>query len=322
MSVNQIAPETLIAAVASHLDLPARDLRLTRCSTGKYNITFFVEGGTQPLVLRIAVEDQRQRNLFYEHRMMRQEPGIHREIRTRTSVPVPAIIAHDFSRKLLERDFLIMELAPGRPLSESFGLSRSEFNRVLCETGEALRAVHAIQRESYGYLGEHRPMEPQDSWTEAFAIMWNKLLDDIQGCGGYSAEEAGAIRKLLDLHIGVFKRKVPSSLLHMDVWAQNILIDSNGGLASLLDWDRALWGDPEIEFAVLDYCGISEPAFWEGYAQKREDDMDARIRRIFYLLYELQKYIFIRRVRGNNPSLAESYRQQSLQLAGSIGLRL
>ncbi len=77
-----------------------------------------------------------------------------------------------------------------------------------------------------------------------------------------------------------------------------------------------------IEFAVLDYCGISEPAFWEGYAEKREDDTDARIRRTFYLLYELQKYIFIRLVRGNNPSLADSYRQQSFQLAGSIGLRL
>jgi len=319
---NQVANEKLTAAVAHLLDFPARDLRLTRCSTGKYNTTFFVEGGSRPLVLRVAPEDERRLNLFYEHRMMRQEPGIHREIRSRTSVPVPAIIAHDFSRKLLERDFLIMELAPGKPLSESFGLSRREFDRVLGETGEALRAVHAIQRESYGYLGEHRPMEPQAGWTEAFAIMWNKLLDDIQSCGGYDAREAGAMRKLLDLHLGVFMRKVPSSLLHMDVWAQNILIGSNGGLASLLDWDRALWGDPEIEFAVLDYCGISEPAFWEGYAQKREDNEQAGIRRIFYMLYELQKYIFIRRVRGKNPSLADSYRQQSLQLAGSIGLRL
>jgi len=319
---NRFTNQTLIAAVASHLDLPARDLRLTRCSTGKYNITFFVEGGPHPLVLRIAPEDERRLNLFYEHRMMRQEPELHQEIRTSTSVSIPAIIAHDFSRKLLERDFLIMEKAPGSPLSESFTLSRREFNRVLCETGEALRAVHAIQRDRYGYLGEHRPMKPQASWTEAFVIMWNKLLDDIENCGGYDAREAGAMRKLLDLHIGAFSRSVPSSLLHMDVWAQNILIDANGHLASLLDWDRALWGDPEIEFAVLDYCGISEPAFWEGYVQKRENDTDARIRRIFYLLYELQKYIFIRRVRGNNPSLAERYCQQSLQLAGSIGLRL
>jgi len=319
---NPIAEKRLIAAAARHLDLPARELRLTRCSTGKYNITFFLEGGPRPLVLRVAPEDERALNLFYEHGMMRQEPGLHREIKTRTAVPVPGIVAHDFSRKLLERDFLIMELAPGRPLSDSYGISRSEFNRLLGETGQALRAVHAIRRDSYGYLGEHRPMEPQAGWTQAFVIMWNKLLDDVENCGGYDSTEAGAMRKLLELHIGAFSRSVPSSLLHMDVWAQNILVDSNGRLASLLDWDRALWGDPEIEFAVLDYCGISEPAFWEGYAQKRPDDKEAGIRRTFYLLYELQKYIFIRRVRGNNPSLADSYRQQSFQLAGSIGFRL
>ena len=237
-------------------------------------------------------------------------------------MPVPEIISHDFSRRLLERDFLIMAKAPGSPLSEAQGISRREFNRLLCETGQALGSVHAIQRDCYGYLGEHRPMKPQPTWTEAFVIMWNKLLDDIEGCRGYSSSEARAMRELLDIHIKVFNRSAPACLLHMDIWAQNILVDAKGGLASLLDWDRALWGDPEIEFAVLDYCGISEPAFWEGYGQKREDDTEARIRRIFYLLYELQKYIFIRRVRGNNPSLADTYRQQSLQLAGNIGLRL
>lgn len=41
----------------------------------------------------------------------------------------------------------------------------------------------------------------------------------------------------------------------------NILIDNQGSVTGIVDFDRALWGDVEIEFAVLDYCGISEPAF-------------------------------------------------------------
>ncbi len=52
----------------------------------------------------------------------------------------------------------------------------------------------------------------------------------------------------------------------MDVWAQNILVDSMGNVSGLVDFDRALWGDPEIEFAVLNYCGISEPAFGKAMA--------------------------------------------------------
>ena len=64
MSVNQLTNEILIAAVASHLDLPAQDLKLTRCSTGKYNSTFFLDGGAHPLVFRVAPEDERRLNLF------------------------------------------------------------------------------------------------------------------------------------------------------------------------------------------------------------------------------------------------------------------
>jgi fructosamine-3-kinase len=89
-------------------------------------------------------------------------------------------------------------------------------------------------------------------------------------------------------------------------------------LTGLLDWDRAPWGDPEIEFAVLDYCGISEPAFWEGYGAERDRSPEAEVRRVFYLLYELQKYIFIRRVRRNRPDQAEQYRRRSLDLARQL----
>ena len=84
------------------------------------------------------------------------------------------------------------------------------------------------------------------------------------------------------------------------------------------DWDRALWGDPEIEFAFLDYCGISEPPFWEGYGAVRNRSPEAEIRRLFYLLYEVQKYIVIRRVRGNDPVRADAYRRQCLRLADQL----
>ncbi|HIC89615.1 MAG TPA: hypothetical protein EYP04_09470 [Anaerolineae bacterium] len=66
------------------------------------------------------------------------------------------------------------------------------------------------------------------------------------------------------IHRERFQRPVPASLLHLDAWAQNILVDEAGNVTGLVDLDRALWGDPGIEFAVLDYCGISEPVFWRG----------------------------------------------------------
>lgn len=308
----------MAGVVAEALGCDPAALEFKPTPTGKYSTSYFVDGWARPLVIRIAPPDIREQNLFYEFRMMRQEPEIHALVREGTSTPAPEILAHAENHPALGRDFILMERLPGKPISGQ-PLTRDSLNAVLRRLGRCLKEVHSITRPEYGYAGAHSPMEPQRDWRSAFAVMWNKLLDDIQGCGGYSAEETGRLRRLLDRHLEAFDRPVASSLLHMDVWAENILCDPAGNLTGLLDWDRGLWGDPEIEFAVLDYCGISEPAFWEGYGAARDTSPAARIRLVFYFLYELQKYIFIRIVRSGSRSGAESYRRRSLALAERLG---
>ena len=80
-------------------------------------------------------------------------------------------------------------------------------------------------------------------------------------------------------------------------------------------------GDPEVEFAVLDYCGISTPAFWEGYGSQRDASPEARIRNFFYLLYELQKYIVIRSGRNKDPAAAQAYKRQVMDFIARSGLQ-
>jgi len=246
--------------------------------------------------------------------MMAQEPQIHRLLRAETTVPVAEILAYDDGQQLVDRDYLLMERLPGRALSEA-DLPRRQVDGALEQVGAYLAQMHALVADRYGYLGAHQPMVPQPTWVEAFAVMWNKLLDDVVACGGYSQEEAGALRHLFDVYRPHFDRPVPASLLHMDVWSQNILVDDGGRVTGLVDLDRALWGDPEIEYAVLDYCGISEPAFWQGYGRTRDTSFPAQIRARFYLLYEVQKYIPIRIWRRNDPAQALEYKRQSFALA-------
>ena len=126
------------------------------------------------------------------------------------------------------------------------------------------------------------------------------------------------MQELLNLYEDHFQHPVQPTLLHMDVWSQNILVDAAGNVTGLVDFDRALWGDVEIEFAVLDYCGISEAAFWEGYGQPREDTLSAKIRQQFYLLYEVQKYMPVYIWRRNNQTAAMGFKQQSFALAAQL----
>jgi len=308
----------IVEAVRAHVGGVPAGARVRACRTGKFNSTFFVERDEEEdLVIRIAPPDGTG-VLFYERKMMAQEPELHRLLLERTTIPVPRILAYDTTRRVLDRDFLIMERMPGTALTEAALPARDGVSGVFRQVGSYLAQAHAITTDAYGYLGAHRCMAPQRTWWEAFRVMWGKLIDDTVRCGGYDARESTQLRAMLDRYRPAFDRAVPSSLLHMDIWHQNILVDESGKVTAILDWDRALWGDPEIEFAVLDYCGVSVPEFWEGYGRERQRTPEAAIRNRFYLLYEVQKYILISICRRKSRAQAERYREMVFSLARSL----
>lgn len=311
-----ISTEVLSTIIQHHRPGLAENAQFTPIKTGKFNTSYMVQAGEHKMVLRIAPPDDAV-FVFYEREMMRQEPQLHALIRAETNVPVARIFAFDDTQTIINRNYILMERLPGRPLSE---MNHVDYDYVLRQIGHDLSQVHALHATRYGYLGAHKPMEPQRNWVDAFAIMWHKMIDDIAEIGFYDEAESRAMRRLLDQYLSLFDRPLAACLLHMDVWHQNILVDNEGTVTGLIDWDRALWGDPEIEFAVLDYCGIAEPAFWEGYGVERDVSPEAQVRQIFYLLYELQKYIVIRCGRLHNPGSAQQYKHQVMQIINQTHL--
>jgi len=309
-----MALATTAAAELAEALLGPGDWRAAPFGAGKFSETFDVTGPTGRYVLRVAPPDD-LRQLFYERRMMRQEPGIHARLLAETSVPVPPIVAHDFSRGRIDRDYLIMPRLPGVPLSEA-SLGGAARRRALAEWGGYIAQVHAISDPAgrFGYLGEHRCMAPQATWAEAFEVMYRKELGDIVACGIYDEATAGACRQLLAENLGAFDGRA-SRLLHGDIWVTNVLVAPDGEVTAVLDFDRACWGDVEWDLAIADYCNVTGEAFWSGYGRRIErTDGDAAVRRMFYLLYEHQKYIVISmsRRRGHDEAMARDYAHRSL----------
>ncbi len=248
--------------------------------------------------------------------MMRQEPAIHARLLAETSVPVPPIVAHDFSRRRVDRDYLLMPRLGGRALSQA-DLDAPRRARALREWGGHIAQVHTLADPAgrFGYLGEHRCMAPEATWAEAFRVMYRKELDDIVACTIYDRATAGAAQALLEENLEAFEHCRSSRLLHGDIWATNLLVDAAGAVTGVLDFDRACWGDVEWDLAIADYCGVTGESFWAGYGGEPDrSSREARLRRMFYLLYEHQKYIVISmsRRRGHDRAMAADYARQSL----------
>ena len=261
--------EARAAELAAGL-LGLRGLGASAFGAGKFSQAFCVRGDGGPYVLRVAPPDSLLQ-LFYECRMMRQEPAIHRRLLAETAVPAPPILAYDFSRRRIDRDFLVMPLLPGTPMS-SAAPSGAARRRVLSRLGACVRQIHGLTDPDgrFGYLGEHRCMQPQPTWRDAFAVMYRKLLDDVVACGIYAADQADAAMGLLEAHLDVFDGPEESHLLHGDLWAANLLVGHDGELTGLLDFDRACWGDVEWDLAIAEYCGLTGDAFWSGYGRRVE----------------------------------------------------
>ena len=281
---------------------------------GRFSETFLVRGAERKeYVLRVAPPDS-VLQLFYEYRMMRQEPEIHRQLLLQTTVPVPKIVAHDFSRNLIDRDFLIMPKLAGTPLNQA-KLDRSAYERALTEWGGYVAQIHGLTdaENRFGYLGEHECMTPQASWPLAFLTMYEKELRDLRDCGVYTDEMVNSAMELVTRHSTCFESCSTSRLCHGDLWVTNLLVDSTGEVTGVIDFDRACWGDMEWDLAIAEYCGITRAPFWQGYGGKPEQGRDAALRRFFYLLYEHQKYIVISMSsRRNDPVGAKRYAEECL----------
>jgi len=285
---------------------------------GKFSDVFAAERGDDRLVLRVAPPDD-VLQLFYETHMMRREPAIHEQLAAETTVPVPQIIHHDFSRSIIDRDWLVMERLAGEPLSTMQAvLSPQARTRALKQWGGYIAQVHQVRAADglFGYRGDADCMEPQTTWPAAFEIMYRRLLDDVVACEMFTPEQADDQQALLTAHLDAFDNARTPLLLHGDIWVTNLLVDRRGNVTGVLDFDRACWGDVEWDLAIAEYCGVTGEPFWKGYSRRIEPTRAASIRRMFYLLYEHQKYIVISMsTRRSDTAGARRYGKYSLAVA-------
>lgn len=212
--------------------------------------------------------------LRYETDLLRTEVGFYARAAA-AGLPVPEVVAADFTRTACPSDYFVMTRLPGRPLLDvRRRLSRQEHAGVRRQLGRAAARLAAVSRMgSHGYdpLGAG---SSRATWRAAFEAMLGNLLADAARWRVRLPRPAAEFSALVAAHAAALDAVDTPHLVHFDLWDGNVFVERAAGeprLSGLIDGERAFWGDPLFELPSLALFGEIEgdEAFLLGYAEEQ-----------------------------------------------------
>jgi hygromycin-B 7''-O-kinase len=240
-----------LRALLAHLDVAAGPVRFPTGSLPVYAVGEYVLKLFPPVYL-----DE-----------LPVEAGVLEAVHGRLPVPTPAVHR---SGEFEGWGYVLMDRLRGRSLADVWdGVDR---DRIADQLGATMAALHAV------------PPPVIDDW---FPADWEEFVADQRaGCAGrhralgLPAEWARQIPGFLDRMDLAPGRTV---LLHTEVMRHHLLVDEGGDLSGLIDFEPAMRGAAEYEFAGVGAYGSSGDARFLGRTLRaygyRDDQLDAGLRR-------------------------------------------
>lgn len=242
-----------------------------------YQMTF--QNGRKT-VLKIAPTPQTP-VMRYEKGIMRAEVAAMRLVRQYTDVPVPSVYFEDFSHTICEADYFFMEFLEGERFDQKkAGLPKEETRKLEISMGRYNSQINRITGRKFGYLAQ--PEKQRASWKEAFLLLVDDLLQDGEEHSVSLPLSYRELRAVFQSYSDCFREVTQPCLVHWDLWDGNVLI-KDGRISGILDLERALWGDPLMEYYFSGQ--YDNAAFLQGYGQTPALSPRAETRRSLYNLY-------------------------------------
>lgn len=248
-----------------------------------YELTF--AAGRQVIVKIAPCTD---RLLTYEKNIMQAEVEAMRLTEEKTAVPVPHIYCYDSTHQLCESDYFFMEKLEGLPYSECMeGMTDEEREQIEESLGRCNAVINGLKGLRFGCLG--RPKEQKNSWREAFAALLEEALNDGMRASADLGVGYDEVRFLVSRNLDVLDEVTEPALVHWDLWDGNVFV-KDGKITGIIDFERALWGDPLMEHYFRMITESKRPeAFLRGYGRTAfsENEMTRR------LLYNIYMYVIM-----------------------------
>jgi aminoglycoside phosphotransferase (APT) family kinase protein len=227
-----------------HLDrerpgLVGGELRAELIEGGRSNLTYRVTDGAGTWVVR---RPPLGHVLATAHDMSRE----HRVISALadTPVPVPGTVLLCEDPQVIGAPFYVMDFMPGTPYRSERQLREigPERTRAAVHTlVDTLVELHAVDPAAVGLADFGRP----EGFLDRQLRRWGKQLD---------ASRSRDLPGMDELHAAL-GRALPQSpaatIVHGDYRLDNVLVDGDGRLTAVLDWEMSTLGDPLTDLGLL-----------------------------------------------------------------------
>ena len=190
-----------------------------------------------------------------------------------TDVPVSRVIALDTSKRLAPYDYLILTKMPGQTISTSAAnLPLAARSAIGYSAGQYLATMHSLTFPQFGLLYNLLAGTPQPDWPAYVAEHFRYYQGQVQALGVVSADVLGRIDALLVRMQPLLAAVQQGVLIHGDYHLLNLL-QHDGQVSAVLDFDWASSGDPSWDFRIDGTIESEVPdtraAFYAGYTSRR-----------------------------------------------------
>ncbi|GAB2681974.1 phosphotransferase family protein [Thalassiella azotivora] len=218
---------------------PAGPLTASIVPGGRSNLTYRVTDGSHRWVLRrppLGHVLATAHDMAREHRVISALAG--------TPVPVPATVLLCQDDAVLGAPFYVMEQVDGTPYrhrDELTSLGPQRTREIAHRLVDTLVDLHDVDYEAVGLGDFGRP----EGYLERQVRRWGTQLDASRS---RDVEGVDALRDRLAASVPA---SAAPTVVHGDYRLDNVLVDDDGRLTAVLDWEMATLGDPLTDVGLL-----------------------------------------------------------------------
>jgi aminoglycoside phosphotransferase (APT) family kinase protein len=263
--------------------VPAGDDWVSEVGYGWFNVVYRMRlRDGRAVVLKIAPPPAVE-VLTYERGAMAIELAALRLITEHTAVPVPAVDFADQSHELCDADYFFMPYID----ADNLGIMRTELAQADLDAyreslGAVNRELNSIRGAGFGPLAGPRGA----SWRAVFTGLIESVLRDGERRQVDVGWDYDVVREIVAAHEGSLDEVTEPVFVEWDLWDGNVMI-RDGAIVSILDHERAFFGDPLIEagFIATQLPAFGDPApFMRGYGRTKLTETE-NVRRRLYCLH-------------------------------------